>query len=108
MAYTAPTFDASAQTWAQLKTLGFSGYVTNYMAALTSETPDADANLYRGMLKHPNTCFLVMERAKNIVDNYLNGASDKTSAKNQIYDLQLVFGSIATALGEIGVLVDAN
>jgi hypothetical protein len=108
MAYTAPTYDASGQTFAQLKTRGFSGHVKALTAAMTTQTPTFDANQNLGLLLDSNKADKALERARNVVDNYLNGASDKTSAKTQIFDLQLAFGSIAAALGEIGVLVDAN
>jgi hypothetical protein len=108
VAYTAPTYDASGQTFAQLKTRGLSGHVKALTAAMTTQTPTFDANQNVGMLLNPNMADKVVERARNIVDNYLTGVSDKASTKTEIFDLQLAFGSIAAALGEIGVLVDAN
>lgn len=108
MAYTPPTFDASGQTWAQLKTRGFSGHAKALAAAMTTQTPTADANQQLGMLLESNKADKVIERCRNVVDNYLNGYSDKTSAKNQIFDLQLSVGVLQAALGEIGVLIDAN
>jgi hypothetical protein len=52
-------------------------------------------------------------RARNVIDSYMNMSAaqktaNKTTVKQEIFDLQLAFGSIATALGELGVLVDAN
>lgn len=113
MAYTPPVFDASAQTWAQLVTLGFSGYTTSYVAALVSQTPTFDANQAVGMLLKPNMADKVIERARNVVDNYLNmtaaqKTANKTTIKTEIFDLQIAFGSINTALAEIGVLIEAN
>lgn len=113
MAYTPPTFDASGQTWAQLLTLGFSGFVKNYVAALSSQVPTFDANQAVGELLATNQAHRQIERARNVVDNYMNmtaaqKTANKTTIKTEIFDLQLAFGSISTALGEIGVLVEAN
>ena len=99
----------SAQTWAKLGTRGFQGFVTSYTAALTSETPTATANELVGRLVASQTgATQVIERARTVVDNYLNSKASKASTLTYIYDLQLAFGSISTALAEIGVLVDAN
>lgn len=108
MAYTPPTMDASSQTWANLQARGFHGYVYSYLAALTTQTPTANASQATKQLLHMNQAFRPVERAKNIVDNYINGKSSKTAAKTDIFDLQLAVGCLYTALGEIGVLVDAN
>lgn len=109
MAYTAPVFDASGQTFAQLKTRGFAGHVTSYVAALTSETPSFNAKeLTARLVQAQYQAGLVIEKCRNVVDGYTNGTVPKADAKTAIYDLQLAFGSIATSLGEIGVLIDAN
>lgn len=108
MAYTAPVYDASGQTFAQLKTRGFSGHVRSLVTALSTQTATFDANQNLGLLLESNKSDQIVERARNVVDNYTSGKSDKASAKTQIFDLQLAFGSIAAALGEIGTLVDAN
>jgi hypothetical protein len=108
LAYTAPVIDASGQTFAQLKTRGFVGHVNALVAALTTNPPTFDGKQNVGMLISPQSPDKMLMRARNVVDNYITGQSDKASAKQEIFDLQLAFASIASSLGEIGVLVDAN
>jgi hypothetical protein len=107
MAYTAPVYTASGQTWATLKTLGFSGYAQGLLAGLgVAATATANQNL--GSLLQPNQADKVIERCRNIVDSYTTGQADKTSVKLAIFDCQEALGVLAAALGEIGVLIDAN
>jgi hypothetical protein len=100
--------DASAQTWAQLQSRGFSGHVKALVAALSTNPATFAANQALGMLLDANKADLPIERARNLVDNYTSGKSDKASTKLALYDIQLVFASLAAATGEMAVLVDAN
>ena len=108
MSYTAPTYDASGQTSAQLQTRGFVAHVRTLVSSLTTETPTAEANQLVNQLLESTQALWPLARAADVVDNYTNGQSDKTNAKAQIYNLQLAYGCVAAALGEIGVLIDAN
>ena len=110
MAYTAPTFAASSQTWANLGTRGLAPFATTVAAAISSPTAiSANGSELLGKLLTPTQAYQAVERARNVIDAYTSGkTTDKTSIKTQLYDLQCAFGTLNAALGEIGVLVDAN
>ncbi len=108
MAYTAPSVDASSQTFANLQANGFSGFLAGLVGA-QSPAMSADATRLTEQLLHPNQAMFPAVRANQIVDSYLHGEPVSiTSLKTEIFDLQYAFAAVATALGEIGVLVDAN
>jgi hypothetical protein len=108
VAYTAPTTDASGQTWANLQSRGFSGHAKALLAAQTTNAPSFTATQLAGMMLDANKADLAIERAQNVIDNYTTGKADKASTKTYLFDLQQVFAALAATCGEAGVLVDAN
>lgn len=105
MAYTVPTINSSAQTWAQLGGRGLEAFVN---AVLVSNSA-SQANINRThQLMHRTQSTLFLQRLTNIVDNYENGKSDKTSAKADILEMNYALKTLNEAVEEIGVLIDAN
>lgn len=108
MSYTAPSVDASSQTFADLQSKGLSGMVDGLIAA-QDPAMTAAAVSYTHQLLTINQASLVAERAKQLVDSYLHGDPVLIATlKTEIFDLQYAFAVIHKTLGEIGVLVDAN
>lgn len=108
MSYTAPSVDASNQTFANLQSLGFSGFLNGLIAA-QDPAMTAKAVELTHQLGQLNQASLPFERARQLVDSYLHG--DPVSIadlKTEIFDLQYAYAAVHKTLGEIGVLVDAN
>jgi hypothetical protein len=103
VSYTAPTITASGGTFAQLQALGLSGWL-DLLATANSLTDAQRAELHRSALS--NQIFL---RAAGAVTNYTSGAPVATAdIAAELLDLATVFSVVATALNEIGTLIDAN
>ena len=107
MAYTAPTVSASSQTHANLLARGVKGFVQALVAAQSAETA-AQVTLTNQLL-YKNQIHLVIERLEDIVEAYTHGDPLAIAdVKAALVDLQFAYLAMATAIGEIGVLVDAN
>lgn len=105
MAYTVPTINSSAQTWAQLGNRGVEGFVN---AVLTSNSAtQAQINRTHQLMQRVQSS-LLLERLRNVVDNKLNGKSTTTQAKADLLEINYAVKTLNEAIEEIGVLIDAN
>lgn len=109
MSYTAPVVDASGQTFANLQARGLDKFTQALVAALSTNAATAAETTLVNQLLLKGQADKVAERARDVVDSYLSGKPASIAAlKAEVFDLQLAYASIAGALGEIGVLIDAN
>lgn len=108
MAYSDPSVDASGQSFADLQSKGFAGYLAGLVAA-QDPAMSATAKQLTDQLLQPNQSQFPAGRAKEIIDSFLHGDPVLVaSLETEIFDLHYAFLAVATALGEIGDLVDAN
>ncbi|CAB4130731.1 hypothetical protein UFOVP124_27 [uncultured Caudovirales phage] len=107
MAYVSPTITASSQTYANLKTKGFAGYVDGLIAANSSLTQN-QINLIRGAVKTQSNAGANVF-ARNIVDHWLDGNPITTADLTQrILDSTTALKAMLAAMEEMAVLWDAN
>jgi hypothetical protein len=106
MSYTGPTITASSGTFAQLKTGGLKQQLELLIAANSGLT-QGQINQIRALLKVDGVSPIL--RAAGHIDNWLHGdpVADATVAQ-QVLDYATVFATLATALNEVGTLLDAN
>jgi hypothetical protein len=107
VAYNPPVIDASGQTYTQLRNHGFTGHVRALVGGLTTNPASQAAKVRVDLLLSTNA-HEPIERARYLIDGYLNGQTDKASTLAALYDLHLATASLAASLGEVAALIDAN
>jgi len=107
MAYVSPTIAASSQTFANLRARGFHGYIASCIAAQSN--PTARSVELCDNLVNRIAAGKVGDIAEEVVTTWTQGNPvSQANEDTNLQDLCFAFKLIATAIDEIGVLVDAN
>lgn len=106
MAYSAPSMSASSQTFNNLQSRGFAGYLNALMTA--NSLTDAQKSLAESLFIKTQAS-LLGEKLRQIVDNFTNGHPATLATYDaELKDVAQAFAAVLAAINEIAALVDAN
>jgi hypothetical protein len=109
MAYTAPVVTASAQTHAQLLSRGLKGHVDGLITANAASSAPLPVQTLTRQLMTPSQAEIPLKRLDQVLQTWQSGTPvAATEVTAQLKEFQAAYLLVATAVGEMAVLIDAN